>query len=277
MLAGMQTQTMPTLIAGGNGNDGFLGGGGLGGILIGALLGGGLFGGGIGGRNGYGMDGGAARSGLASEIAINPTLTAMQNQISNLQASMSASDITEAISGVSMQLANSGNNINNTINSTTRDLQLGQAGISTAIATGSFTTLNSINGLGRDVTAQANQNALAQLNSFNNLATTTLQGFNSNAMQMQNSTNQIIAQGTANAQAMAECCCAIKGAIAQSTQDITGLITSNRIADLQAQLNDAKTSNTILMQTNALEANNALQTSTILQHLRPFSTTSTVI
>ena len=149
------------------------------------------------------------------------------------------------------------------------------ANVSTAQATAAFTTLSSINGLGRDVTAQANQNALQQLNSFNNLTTTTLQGFNSSAMQIQNSTNQIIAQGTSNAAAVAQgfcqasrelatCCCEIKSLIVQDGNATRTLINDLNVQNLRDQLAAAngKVSN---------NEQNQYLLSTILTHLKPAS------
>ena len=147
--------------------------------------------------------------------------------------------------------------------------------LATAQATSAFTTLSSINGLGRDVTTQANQNALQQLNSFNNLTTTTLQGFNSSAMQIQNSTNQIIAQGTSNAAAVAQgfcqasrelatCCCEIKSLIVQDGNATRTLINDLNVQSLRDQLAAAngKVSN---------NEQNQYLLSTILTHLKPTS------
>jgi len=112
---------------------------------------------------------------------------------------------------------------------------------------------------------------LQQLNSFNNLTTTTLQGFNTSAMQIQNATNQIIAQGTANAMAMASCCCEIKSAIAADGNATRALINQLDKENLQAQLSDAKNQATNLAQSIAFQNSQAAQTTTILQHLVPRS------
>lgn len=234
-------------------------GSGLGAILIGALLGnGGLF-----GNRGWGGGYGSTAAGaVASEVVLTPTLNAIQNQISSLSSEI---DTNAVLAGIT--------SVNQNISGTSRDIGRDIAGLSTAVASGNFTTLNSINGLGRDVTAQANQNALQQLNSFNNLTTTTLQGFNSQAMQVQNATNQIIAQGTANAAAvaagfcdisrqMAECCCETKQLIKEDGNATRALINDLNVQSLRDQLNSAK-----------VEISNNQQNqyllNTILAHLHP--------
>jgi len=206
-------------------------GGGLLGLAAGALLGGGR---GWGGYGGYGAA--PATSAIASEVVLTPTLNAIQNQISGLSNEI---DTNAVLAGIT--------SVNQNVSGTSRDIGRDIANLSTAQAQGNFTTLTSINGLGRDVTAQANQNALQQLNSFNQLTTTTLQGFNNSAMQIQNSTNQIIAQGTANAAAvaagfceiskeMATCCCEIKQAIKDDGATTRALINDLNVQSLRDQL-----------------------------------------
>lgn len=242
-----------------NGSDmGFGGMGGLGGILIGALLGNGsLFGG-----RGYGGYGSPAAGAVASEVVLTPTLNAIQNQISSLSNELDANAILAGITSV-----------NQNVSGTSRDIGRDIANLSTAQAQGNFTTLTSINGLGASITAQANQNALQQLNSFNQLATTTLQGFNSQAMQVQNSTNQIIAQGTANAAAVAagfcdisrqlsECCCEMKQVVKDDGNATRALINDLNVQSLRDQLSAAngKISN---------NEQNQYLLNTILQHIKP--------
>lgn len=228
-------------------------GGGVAGLVLGSLL----------ANNGNGgLFGGGNNRGEAGEIAYD----ALQTQIQTLQGQIGANNIDAGITSV-----------NQNVSGTSRDTLNSIANLSTAQAAANFTTLQSINGLGRDVTAQANQNALQQLNSFNNLTTTTLQGFNNSAMQVQNSTNQIIAQGTANAAAvahgfcdisrqMAECCCEIKGVVAAEGASTRALINDLNVQSLRDQLASAnnKVSN---------NEQNQYLLSTILAHYTPTPTT----
>jgi len=258
-------------VLGGNGMGGAglgIGGGVLGGLLAGGL-GGALVGGLMGNRGGWGGNGyggGApAASAVASEIVLTPTLNAIQNQINGISDTLNAHNIDAGLTS-----------INQNISGTSRDLGRDVANLSTAQANGNFVTLTSINGLGRDVAAQANQNALQQLNSFNNLTTTTLQGFNSSVMQIQNATNQIIAQGSANAAAvatgfcniskeLATCCCEVKQMI-QSDGNLTrALINDTNMQNLRDQLATAnsKVSN---------NEQNQYLLNTILTHVKPSST-----
>jgi len=227
-------------------------GGGVAGLLLGGLLSGnngGLFGGG--GNN-------------ANQAEFN----SINNQIQTIQGQIANTALTSQIRADTIDLSSSIGNLGT---------QVGQ--LATAQAAANFTTLESINGLGRDITASQNQNALQQLNSFNQQTTTMLQGFNSSAMQVQNSTNQIISQGTANAAAvasgfceiskeMAQCCCEMKGAIAAEGSATRALINDLNVQNLRDQLAAAnnKVSN---------NEQNQYLLNTILTHIAP--TASTVI
>jgi hypothetical protein len=242
-------------------------GGGVAGLVLGSLLGsngnGGLFGG-----------NGNNNANVAEFGALN-------NQIQSLQSQIGSQGVHAEIN----ELENSLNaaNIANLqgINNNALLYQQGNANLSTAVATGNFTTLNSINGLGRDVVNAQNQSTLQQLNSFNNLTTTTLQGFNTNAMQIQNSTNQIISQGTANAAAvaagfcgiareMAECCCSIKGLVSAEAAKTNALINDLNVQNLRDQLAAAnnKVSN---------NEQNQYLLGTILTHIHPTVTGTTIV
>jgi hypothetical protein len=211
-------------------------GGGVAGLVLGSLLAsngnGGLFGGGNNNAN------------VAEFGAIN-------NQLQSLGGQINGTALTAQIRADTIDLSQS---------ISTVGTQIGQ--LATAQAAANFTTLDSINGLGRDITASQNQNALQQLNSFNNLTTTTLQGFNSSAMQVQNATNQIIAQGTASAAAMAQCCCEIKSTILADGNATRALINDLNVQNLRDQLATAngKVSN---------NEQNQYLLSTILHHITP--------
>lgn len=226
---------VPVITTGGG--DG-LGMGGIGGILIGSLLagGGGLFG-------NRGAVGGAY---LAATQGI-------QNQLNGMQSQMSAAGTNSEIN----ELQNSLNaaNIANLqgIGNNALLYQTGNAALQTAIAGANFTTLNSINGLGRDVISGANQNALQQLNSFNNLTTTTLQGFNEVGRDQANAFNQVQMSLNALAAQNASCCCELKSAIHTDGEMTRALINANSMASLTAQLSDAKSTINSLSIINALK------------------------
>lgn len=213
-------------ILGGSDNDGISAG--LGGA-VGAVIGSAIGGNGLFGNNNHGNNNGGWCDPSRSDVSLNPAFQSLQSQITNLSNTVNTNTIQESIHNVSDEILTS-----------TGTLQ-------THIATGNFTTLNSINGLGRDVTVQANQNALQQLNSFNQLTTTVLQGQNNLAMQTQNSTNQIISQGTFNAAAnaagfcgiskeLATCCCEIKQKITDDGNLTRTLINDLNVSNLRDKL-----------------------------------------
>jgi len=252
--------------AGGNGGIfGGSGGGVIEGLLLGGLLGGnglGMNRGGFGGGAWGGYGGTPAASAVATDIVLNPALQGIQNQIQTMSTQINQNQTNDLMADVAGQNSLQSQAINDNINGTTRDLLNSIANLSTAQATGNFTTLSSINGLGRDITAQSNQNALQQLNSFNQLNTTLLQSVNVLAAQNQNSTNQIIAQGVANAAAQAACCCELKQSINESSQNIMALINANTMQDLRDR-------NVELSGQVSNNAQNQYLTSTIISHLAP--------
>lgn len=248
--------TMPNF-GGGSGAGLGIGGGVLGGLLaggVGGALAGGLLGnrgGGWGGNNWGG--GGAATAAVATDIVLNPAFQSLQHQVDGVADQLGTNTVLEAVRHIDDQIAGYNSNTQNLIGN-----------LATAQATSAFTTLSSINGLGRDVTVQANQNALQQLNSFNQLNTTTLQGFNNEQFQHAQGINQIIAQGTATQMAMASCCCEIKGLIQSDGDSTRSLINNLNVQNLRDQLAAAngKVSN---------NEQNQYLLSTILTHLHPTS------
>jgi hypothetical protein len=218
---------MPMILGTGNGDSGFGGMGGLGGILIGALLGGGgLFGG---NRGVAGMEG-AQVAGIAG----------VQNQLNGMQNQMTTGLLNSEISGLESAL-NAANIANlQGISNNALTYQAGNAALQTALAGANYTTLASINALGRDVVTGANQNALEILNSFNNINTTMLQGFNTLNNANQNAFNQVQMGLNALSAQSAACCCEIKSAIFHDGNETRALINASNMATLQAQLSDAK-------------------------------------
>ena len=113
--------------------------------------------------------------------------------------------------------------------------------------------------MGRDITAAQTQALINNLQNFNQIQGTLV-----------NSTNQIIAQGTANAMAMQNCCCEIKGLIQSDGNATRSLINDLNVQNLRDQLATAqgKVSN---------NEQNQYLLSTILTHLHPATSTGTVV
>lgn len=218
---------LPVIMPGGG--DGMFGGGSIGALLIGALL----FGGGLGGFGGRGVAG----ADLAATAGLQNQINGLQNQ---LTAQGTSSEINELESAVAM--ANTAN-----LQGIANNAQIyaqGNAALNTAIASSNFTTLNSINGLGRDVTAAFNQGTLQTLNSFNNLNTTMLQGFNEVGRDTAAGINQLVMGQNAIASKMQECCCDIRSTILADGNATRALINdlntqnlNTQIADLKSQVN----------------------------------------
>lgn len=249
---------MPTVPIMGAGS-GF--GGDLGGILIGALLGGGLF-----GQNRYGAGAGA---GYAVNEAGEARFEGLSNQINGLQTQISTSGLSGEVCDLKDNICNGFLNSNNLTGSIGRDILSGQGQTNANLATGNFTTLSSINGLGNQITAQNNQNALQTLNSFNQLNTTTLQGFNEIGRDTANATNQIIAGQNAMMAQNSACCCELREAICKDGQETRALINAINLSTIEGQLADAKSQVNTLNQTIAQTALLSNTASTIINHLKP--------
>jgi len=143
----------------------------------------------------------------------------------------------------------------------------GASEILTAQAAQNFTTLTSINGLGRDVITGQNQIQLATLNSFNGLNTNLLQSVNGLSMQSARDASAIQATLQQQNMVQAQCCCEIKQAIAVDGGLTRTLINDIRLSELQAQLTDAKLALSNSKQTNELDAKMNAMTSTIIAHI----------
>jgi len=230
------TTTLPAMGGIGGGSGLAAGAGVIGGLLLGSLINGngGLWG----NRNG-----GAGADAAATSVVLNPAFQSLQQQISSLNNEVDNNAILAGITSV-----------NQNISGTSRDIGRDVANLSTAAAAANFTTLTSINGLGRDITAAQTQALINNLQNFN-----AIQG------NLTNSTNQIIAQGTANAMAMQNCCCEIKGLIQSDGNATRSLINDLNVQNLRDQLAAAngKVSN---------NEQNQYLLSTILTHLHPTTT-----
>ena len=211
--------TREIVMPSGGSDGGLLGGGGIGALLIGALLfGGGMGGLGMGNRGGnYGNYGGgglvanAATGAVADSIVLNPAFQSLQHQISGIENTLNSHNTDVGITS-----------INQNISGTSRDQLNSIANLSTAQAAANFTTLSSINGLGRDITAAQTQALINSLQNFN-----TLQG------NLTTTTNLIIAGQNAQNAEQARCCCDIKQLILSDGNLTRALINSNTMQDLR--------------------------------------------
>ena len=254
-----------------SGSGDFLGGGGIGSLLIGALLfGGGL--GGLGGNrnmmgNGMGMGGGYVPG--VVEGAQSGALAGLTQQVTSLASQVSANGITDQITNGFAGIDAGITSVNQNISGTSRDLLNSISNLATSQASGNFTTLSSINGLGRDIIASQNQAALQSLNSFNQLQSSMYQGFNANTLGMSNGFNSV-ATGLSNlSREMAECCCGIKNEIHADGEATRTLINNINVQSLQGQLADAKSALNNANQTNYLQSALNQQSSVIISHLAP--------
>ena len=194
LTTGTETSGYPVVLGNGSSDSsGFGGMGSIGGLLIGALL--------FGGRNGFGSNG----TGGAIEGAQVGQLNGIQAQVTGLASQLSTGQISSEINELegSLNAANIANLQGISQNALT--YQSGNAAILAAQQASNYTTLTSINGLGRDTMAQSNQNALQQLNSFNQLGTTTLQSFNEMSRDNGNAFNAIVAGQNSLAAQLAAC------------------------------------------------------------------------
>ena len=245
---------LPSLGMGGGSVAGGIGagaiGGGLLGLLAGAMLGRGGFGG-WGGYGGYGGWGGPAANAATTSVVLDPAFESLQNQISGVQDQLNANGIHSEINELekTVEAANIANLQG--ISQNALGYQRGNAEILTAQANGNFTTLTSINNLGRDITA-ANTQAL-----INNL-----QNFNTLSAQLATTGNQLIAGQASQSAQMAACCCELKQTIVNDGNATRQLINDLNVQNLRDQLNAAnvKVSN---------NEQNQYLLSTILAHLKP--------
>lgn len=195
--------SLPILGGGESGmGSGALGGGILG-LLAGMLL----------GNRGGGLFGNNDNNG------VDPAFQALQNQLAGISATMNTNSTNSEIDNVASSLENA--NLANIqgIASNALTYQSGNANLMTELANGNFVTLNSINGLGRDIVASNTQALINNLQNFNNLGA-----------QIATGTNQLIAGQNAQNAAMAACCCEI-----QKTISSDGSLTRSLINDLNVQ------------------------------------------
>jgi len=262
--------TMPNFNNGNSSGAGLgIGGGVLGGLLAGGV-GGALAGGLLGNRNGGGWGGNGwngaaapATTAVATDIVLNPAFQSVQNQVSNLASQVAAGDLNNILQSEFRRL-------NQAIDYNANQFQSSLGDIATAQAAANFTTLSSINGLGRDVQTQVNATNVNMLQNFNQLGLQNVNGFNNQAIQSQNLATQIINQGVASAAAMAECCCAIKGLILSDGNMTRALINTNTIQDLRDR-------NTDLAGQVSNNTQNQYLLNTILSHLSPAAVVSAVV
>lgn len=193
------TEGYPVVMAG-TGDNGLFGGGsgGIASLLIGALL----FGGGIGG---FGRNNLAGAGYPIAEGAQLGQLAGIQSQLNSLQSQTNINSINSELESMEATQNNGLIATLSGIKDNANAYLQGTGQLATSIASGNFTTLQSINGLGTTITAQNNQNALQQLNSFNQLNTSVLQGFNEIGRDNASNFNQIIMGQNAMSAQMSAC------------------------------------------------------------------------
>jgi hypothetical protein len=211
--------------------------------------------------------GGPAAAAVATDVVLNPAFQSLQNQISTLSNQMNQNAVSDQITDISTQTLAGITSINKNLTDSNRDIISSIGAVQTAQAAGNFTTLSSINGLGRDITAQANQNALQQLNSFNQLNTNVMQSFNENSRDNANAFNQVQMSLNALSAQNAACCCDLKATIQADGCTTRALIESLNVQNLQAQLADAKSQLASSNQTNQFASMLSNTASTIIHHI----------
>ena len=246
-------------------------GAGVGG-LVGSWLGNGFMGGNgtWGGRGGYGVGSPVGVADLAVDSNMLGRMAGVEAGIANISSNQSSDRVLSELESIENQISTDSAQIGSLISMNARDAASGIGAINTNIANGNFTTLSSINALGRDFTTIQTQGIIQALNTANLTNSVIQSGFNEIGRDTTNATNQIIMGQNAISQNMAECCCAIKSTINADGDATRALINDIRLADLQTQLVDAKNQISNSNQTNALVAAMASQTNVILSHIRPF-------
>ena len=246
-------------------------GAGVGG-LVGSWLGNGFMGGNgtWGGRGGYGLGSPVGVADLAVDSNMLGRMAGVEAGIANISSNQSSDRVLSELESIENQISTDSAQIGSLISMNARDAASGIGAINTNIANGNFTTLSSINALGRDFTTIQTQGIIQALNTANLTNSVIQSGFNEIGRDTTNATNQIIMGQNAISQNMAECCCAIKSTINADGDATRALINDIRLADLQTQLVDAKNQISNSNQTNALVAAMASQTNVILSHIRPF-------
>lgn len=121
----------------------------------------------------------------------NVGIASIQGQLNALASEVNTNQLSNQMSTLATGLGASINSVDRDVCSASRDIIQGQGVIRNDVTNGNFNTLNSINGLGRDIMAQANTNALSQLNSFNILGTNVNQGFNTLGTNVQQGFNNL--------------------------------------------------------------------------------------
>lgn len=232
--------------------------------------------GGVGGLVGGGLLGGIGGLILGSLASNNGGLFGgNRNGPSTEGVALGALEFMEQAGDIKMNIAQAGA-IGVAAAGENRVTTLEQTGaLATALASGNFTTLSSINGLGRDVTSGQNQIQLQTLNAFNGVNTTLLQGFNSAQANAFRDATDI--QTTLQQQNMiqAQCCCEIKQAISNDGQATRALINEIRLAELTTELSDTKNSLSNAHQTLLFDGKLNAMATTIITHLAPRTNTVT--
>ena len=231
--------------------------------------------GGLFGNNGNG--GSPAATTVATDVVLAPAFQNLQAQISNLSESISSDKLDSKIVA-SMHLSGEiARDLAHDTGEGFRSVSESISDLTTNVATGNFTTLQSLNTIQAASTAQNTQNLIQSLNQSQITNGIISQGFNQSYLTQLTGVNQLEKSLDGVSREMAECCCAIKTTIRDSidvnnnnTQKILDSMANRAYADLLEKYNASQTVVSNLIQTSALKDNNATQTATILHHLAPF-------
>ena len=187
----------------GAGAGGFVGGG------LGALLSNGLFGNGM---NGWGGRGNFAPVGSPVGVADFALDANTAGRINGLELGVAGIRTTQDNDRILNELESMETDLRSQIQTDSISLagdiagiSNGQANLATAIATGNFTTLTSINGLGRDITTQQTQAIIQSLNTANLTNSLIASSATEIGRDQTNATNAIISGQTDMRFEMAQC------------------------------------------------------------------------
>ncbi len=189
--------------------------------------------------------------------------------INNLSDTVNANGVREAVNSVGNNVVGWTASVKDTVNWVNQN-----------VTSGNYTTLTWLNDLGRDITNSISRAEVSSLNAvaensrdnasqFNSSNIATMSWFNNTNRTIDIWFNQSFLQSKDLMAQMASCCCDIKTEMAKQHCDIKqlvsaensqtrDLITSNRILELERKLNDVKSENSNLNQSQYLL--NQLQT-----------------
>jgi hypothetical protein len=221
----------------------------------------------LGGNNGGFLNRGAAAGAVTTDVLLQPAFQSLQHQVGALGEQFNQTQVVEAIN-------NGCSGVTNQVNNGSREVVQGIGAIRTDLANGNFNTLNSINGLGRDITAQNTQSLIQSINQSQGTNGMISNGFNNTNLALLTGFNGIGMQFADTRQQLSNCCCEIKSTIRdsqdttlQQAQQIKDLINGNRLQDLQSQVTALTNSLSNSGQTNQIIAAMQANTAAMIAHM----------